>query len=59
MLMTLDVSHPTLDLAGAVSESLKGKKIVLPLCGGNIDLNTLDRVIERVRFHLVPPVGRP
>jgi threonine dehydratase len=33
-------------LAGFSSE-LKGKKVVLPLCGGNIDLNTLDRVIER------------
>jgi threonine dehydratase len=26
---------------------LEGKKVVLLLCGGNIDLNTLDRVIER------------
>jgi threonine dehydratase len=33
-------------LAGLVPE-LNGKKVVLPLCGGNIDLNTLDRVIER------------
>jgi threonine dehydratase len=33
-------------LAGAVPE-LKGKKVVLPLCGGNIDLTTLGRVIER------------
>jgi threonine dehydratase len=33
-------------LAGLVPE-LKGKKVVLPLCGGNIDLTTLDRVIER------------
>lgn len=33
-------------LAGLVPE-LAGKKVVLPLCGGNIDLNTLDRVIER------------
>jgi len=33
-------------LAGLVPE-LKGKKVVLPLCGGNIDLNTLDRIIER------------
>jgi threonine dehydratase len=33
-------------LAGLVPE-LKGKNVVLPLCGGNIDLNTLDRVIER------------
>jgi len=33
-------------LAGLVPD-LTGKKVVLPLCGGNIDLNTLDRVIER------------
>jgi threonine dehydratase len=33
-------------LGGLVPE-LKGKKVVLPLCGGNIDLNALDRVIER------------
>jgi threonine dehydratase len=33
-------------LAGLVPE-LKDKKVVLLLCGGNIDLNTLDRVIER------------
>jgi len=33
-------------LVGLVPE-LKGKKVVLPLCGGNIDLNTIDRVIER------------
>jgi threonine dehydratase len=33
-------------LAGLVPD-LKGKKVVLLLCGGNIDLNTLDRVIER------------
>ncbi len=33
-------------LAGLVPD-LKGKKVILPLCGGNIDLNTLDRVIER------------
>jgi len=33
-------------LANLVPE-LKGKKVVLPLCGGNIDLTTLDRVIER------------
>lgn len=33
-------------LAGLVPE-LAGKTVVLPLCGGNIDLNTLDRVIER------------
>jgi len=33
-------------LGGLVSD-LKGKKVVLPLCGGNIDLNILGRVIER------------
>lgn len=33
-------------LAGLLPE-LDNKKIVLLLCGGNIDLNTLDRVIER------------
>lgn len=33
-------------LAGKVPE-LSGLKVVLPLCGGNIDLNTLGRVIER------------
>jgi threonine dehydratase len=33
-------------LAGLVPE-LKGKKVVLPLCGGNIDLNLLGRIIER------------
>ncbi len=26
---------------------LKGKKVVLPLCGGNIDTSVLGRVIER------------
>jgi threonine dehydratase len=33
-------------LAGLVPE-LSGRRVVLPLCGGNIDLTTLDRVIER------------
>jgi len=33
-------------LAGKVPE-LNGLKVVLPLCGGNIDLNMLGRVIER------------
>jgi len=33
-------------LAGLLPE-LQGRRVVLPLCGGNIDLNTLDRVIER------------
>lgn len=36
-------------LAAAVlkKEELKGKKIVLAICGGNIDVNTIGRVIER------------
>jgi len=33
-------------LAGVVPE-LAGKKVVLPLCGGNIDTNILGRIIER------------
>jgi len=33
-------------LAGLLPE-LRGKKIVLPLCGGNIDTNILGRIIER------------
>ena len=33
-------------LAGLFPE-LKSKKVVLPLCGGNIDLNMLGRIIER------------
>jgi threonine dehydratase len=33
-------------LAGLLPD-LAGKKVVLPLCGGNIDMNTLGRVIER------------
>src|SRR5438128_9623219 len=33
-------------LAGLVPE-FKGRKVVLPLCGGNIDLTTLGRVLER------------
>jgi threonine dehydratase len=33
-------------LAGLMPE-LRGKNVVLPLSGGNIDLTTLDRVIER------------
>ena len=33
-------------LAGLLPE-LKGKKVVLPLCGGNIDTNVLSRVLER------------
>ncbi len=33
-------------LAGMVPE-LKGKSVVLPLCGGNIDMPTLGRLLER------------
>jgi threonine dehydratase len=33
-------------LAGALP-GLRGKKVVLPLCGGNIDTSLLDRIIER------------
>ncbi|HEY0551719.1 MAG TPA: threonine ammonia-lyase [Verrucomicrobiae bacterium] len=33
-------------LSGRLSE-LRGKKVVLPLCGGNIDTNMLGRIIER------------
>ena len=33
-------------LAGLVPE-LKGKRVVIPLCGGNIDTNILSRVLER------------
>jgi threonine dehydratase len=33
-------------LSGQLHE-LKGRKVVLPLCGGNIDLTTLGRVLER------------
>jgi threonine dehydratase len=37
-------------LAGLVPE-LKGKNVVLPLCGGNIDTTTLGRVLERGLAH--------
>ncbi|HVK57632.1 MAG TPA: threonine ammonia-lyase [Candidatus Kapabacteria bacterium] len=37
-------------LAGLVPH-LKGKKVVLPLCGGNIDSSTLGRVLERGLAH--------
>jgi threonine dehydratase len=37
-------------LAGLVP-NLKGKKVVLPLCGGNIDTSTLGRVLERGLAH--------
>jgi threonine dehydratase len=33
-------------LSGQLPE-LRGKKVVLPLCGGNIDTNVLGRIIER------------
>jgi threonine dehydratase len=31
----------------ALPPELKGRKVVLPLCGGNIDTSTLGRIIER------------
>lgn len=37
-------------LAGLVPE-LRGKTVVLPLCGGNIDTSTLGRVLERGLSH--------
>ena len=37
-------------LAGLVPQ-LKGKKVVLPLCGGNIDSSALGRVLERGLAH--------
>jgi threonine dehydratase len=37
-------------LAGLVPE-LKGRNVVLPLCGGNIDTTTLGRVLERGLAH--------
>ena len=33
-------------LQGLVPE-LKGKKVIIPLCGGNIDTTVLGRVLER------------
>jgi threonine dehydratase len=37
-------------LAGMLPH-LKGKKVVIPLCGGNIDISTLGRVLERGLSH--------
>ncbi|HEX7860785.1 MAG TPA: threonine ammonia-lyase [Verrucomicrobiae bacterium] len=37
-------------LAGLVPH-LKGKKVVIPLCGGNIDSSTLGRILERGLAH--------
>ncbi len=37
-------------LAGKLPQ-LKGKKVVLPLCGGNIDISTLGRILERGLAH--------
>eukprot|EP00966_Prymnesium_polylepis_P016313 376087-Prymnesium_polylepis.1 len=31
----------------ATPQDMKGKNVVVPLCGGNIDVNVLGRVIER------------
>jgi phosphopantothenoylcysteine decarboxylase/phosphopantothenate--cysteine ligase len=47
--MTLDVSHPTLDLAGTVSESLKGKKIVLAVTGSIAAVETVKLARELIR----------
>ncbi|HTL16285.1 MAG TPA: threonine ammonia-lyase [Patescibacteria group bacterium] len=38
---------PLAALLAGLAPDLARKKVVLLLCGGNIDLNTLDRVIER------------
>ena len=37
-------------LAGLLPQ-LKGKKVVVPLCGGNIDTSTLGRILERGLAH--------
>ncbi|HEV8540994.1 MAG TPA: threonine ammonia-lyase [Verrucomicrobiae bacterium] len=34
-----------------LAPELRGKKVVLPLCGGNIDISTLGRVLERGLTH--------
>ena len=38
---------PLAALLGDTLNDLRGKKVVLPLCGGNIDTNMLGRIIER------------
>ncbi len=38
---------PLAALLGGQLPELRGKKVVLPLCGGNIDTNILGRIIER------------
>ena len=52
----LELEKTVVEGAGAASlapflqnalPELKGKKVVLPFCGGNIDLNLLGRIIER------------
>ncbi|WP_424358092.1 bifunctional phosphopantothenoylcysteine decarboxylase/phosphopantothenate--cysteine ligase CoaBC [Methanocella sp. MCL-LM] len=47
--MTLDVSHPTLDLASTVSDSLKGKKIVLAVTGSIAAVETIKLARELIR----------
>ena len=47
--MTLDVSHPTLDLTGTVSDSLKGKKIVLAVTGSIAAVETIKLARELIR----------
>jgi threonine dehydratase len=54
ILRLLELEKAVVEGAGAASlagcahfPELKGKNVVLPLCGGNIDLNMLGRVIER------------
>ena len=43
--MVHDILEPSV-VSGALPE-LKGKKCAIVLCGGNIDISTLGRVIER------------
>ena len=55
VIMLLDIEKTVVEGAGAVglaalmfrSLSLKGKRVVIVLSGGNIDLNLLSRIIER------------
>ena len=55
VIMLLDIEKTVVEGAGAVglaalmfrSVSLKGKRVVIVLSGGNIDLNLLSRIIER------------
>jgi threonine dehydratase len=56
VLRLMELEKAVVEGAGAVPlaaclsrklDALAGKKLVLPLCGGNIDLTTLGRVIDR------------